>query len=378
MDVRSLRIIVTYLSDIIPHTNAQKHRYDLRTNEVFLVDFELQLYKGKKTIPTPPYGRELLGLLWHSIAIGWVSCRGIGDDFLPLSFFHFDNSIECTGTKLSQLNYEDDIPDLFRTRGCYNFGKNVLLKRQGLHIQNVPISKLPVKRSGLTLSGYKNRYMSLKVDDIHDATLSYVEDPKRINVFRTELSLRCGECEVQLSRLAGTGNSDVHVINKRFRSEEERLNWKSFSFKYRGSSAVPIAIALRTACCQPPITFPFGRMSAFSLSDTYYLEKHFSTESQQIVLYYGTHESGFDHFLVIRIEHFHVFYVSSGKTIRVTYDPRKETIPDETREADEELQHRLNDKFKALSRYERIIFTYDNGFARQHFTHYRNVNVADV
>ena len=338
--------------------------YNLHTKQVFLVDFELQLYKGSKTNPTPPYGRELIGLLWHGIALGWSSCLDQRQDFLPLSYFKFDNSIECTGTTFSQLNY-DEIPDLFHTPGCFNFGQNVLLKRQRLKLQNIPIAKLPVKRNGLTVSGLKNRYMNLKVEDMNVATMTYYEHSRHS---WTKLSLLCGECEVQLSKLAGTGSTDIHVINKRYRPEESDLNWKSFSFNYRGdSTAIPLAVQLRTACCQPPITFPFGKMDIFSLN-TFYLEKHYSIETQQTVLYYGTHERGFEHFIVIRPNEWRESYVSSGKFMRkLTYEPRSETIPDETHQADLELQGRIHDKFEALNRYEKIAFTYDNVVARKQF-----------
>ena len=336
---------------------------------MFLVDFELQLYKGSMTNPTPPYGRELIGLLWHGMALGWTSCLDQRQDFLPLSYFNFDNSIECTGTKFSQLNY-DEIPDLFHTPGCFNFGQKVLLKRQRLKLQKIPIAKLPVKRTGLTLSGLRDRYMDLEVDDMNVATMTYYEHSRHTG---TKLSLLCGECEVQLSKLAGTGSTDIHVINKRYDPEESTLNWKSISFNYRGDSTaiIPLAVALRTACCQPPITFPFGKMDVFSLN-TFYLETHYSVESQQTVLYYGTHERGFEHFIVIRPKEWRASYASSGRfTMKLTYDPRRERIPDETHQADLALQDRIHDKFEALNLYEKIAFTYDNVVAKEQFKIFR-------
>ena len=54
------------------------------------------------------------------------------------------------------------------------------------------------------------------------------------------------------------------------------------------------------------------------------------------------------------------------------YDPRSEKIPDETHQADLELQGRIHDKFEALNRYEKIAFTYDNVVARKQFYVFRN------
>ena len=98
-----------------------------------------------------------------------------------------------------------------------------------------------------------------------------------------------------------------------------------------------------------------------------------SIETQQTVLYYGTHERGFEHFIVIRPNEWHASYVSSGKFMRkLTYDPRSEKIPDETHQADLELQGRIHDKFEALNRYEKIAFTYDNVVARKQFYVFRS------
>ena len=97
----------------------------------------------------------------------------------------------------------------FALEGCFNFGQNVLLKRQRLKLQNIPIESTS-KTQRTDCVGIEESVHGLKVEDMNVATLSYREHPLSWNETLTSMWRVRGAT----FKLAGTGSTDIHVINK--------------------------------------------------------------------------------------------------------------------------------------------------------------------
>jgi hypothetical protein len=190
---------------------AANFMYSKDDGKVYLVDFEVNTEWDKIRNLRERY-------MFHTSSLGWLD-YGTSKNINLAQRLHFGESLDCPKDFGYNRFFQFSAKGLFweGSNACYEFGKNVLVKRQSLGFSEVSIKKKPVRYEGTTkgMFGFAQpRYLDLNVKDIDEAILSYY--PKDNMKSQKHLSLKFGQCTVHSPSLSGFGKSHIRVISKEF------------------------------------------------------------------------------------------------------------------------------------------------------------------